>query len=83
MIATTFIILTYSIAIPFLYLAGLLVFTTMYWTDKTLFLSYMSTPPKYTTELARRSYFILEWAIVIHLFFGLILMTNPLVFNPD
>jgi hypothetical protein len=55
----------------------------MYWTDKTLFLSYMSTPPKYTTELARRAYFILEWAVVIHLFFGLFLMTNPLVFNPD
>lgn len=58
-------------------------FTTMYWTDKILFLKYMSTPPKYTTELARRAYLILEWAVVVHLFFGLFLMTNPLVFNPD
>jgi hypothetical protein len=82
-IASIFIIMTYSVAMPFMYLFGVLIFTVIYWSDKLLFLNYMRTPPHYTTELARRSYFIIEWAVILHLFFGLFMMSNPLIFNVE
>lgn len=80
-IATIFIIMLYSLAMPFLYFAGLLIFISMYWTDKILFLKYWRTPPKYTTELARRTLFLLEWAIILHFLFGLYMISNPKIFS--
>jgi hypothetical protein len=80
-IATTFIILLYSLSMPFLYIAGFLIFSSMYITDKVLFLRYQRTPPKYTTELARRTYFLLEWAIILHFIFGLFMISNPKIFS--
>jgi len=77
MIATIFIILLYSLSMPFLYFAGLLIFISMYWSDKILFFRYQCTPPKYTTELARRTYFLLEWAVILHFLFGLYMISNP------
>lgn len=38
MIATVFVIMMYGLTQPFLYLAGMLIFTTMFWIDKAIFL---------------------------------------------
>ena len=71
-IATVFIVMLYSLSMPFLYLAGFLIFTSMYWVDKILFMHYWRTPPKYTTEIVKRTFFLLEYAIILHLIFGFI-----------
>jgi hypothetical protein len=55
----------------------------MYWTDKILFLRHLSTPPMFRTELAKRTYLLLEWAVVLHLIFGLVMVSNPDIFNLD
>ena len=73
----------YSLSMPFLYVAGFLIFSSMYMTDKILFLRYWRTPPKYTTELAGRTYFLLEWAIILHFVFGLYMIPNPKIFSFD
>lgn len=79
-----FIIMLYSAAMPVLYCAGFLLCLAMYWSDKVLFLRHYKTPPKYGTELATRSLTILEWAIPIHLMFGLYMVTTPEIFSdPD
>jgi hypothetical protein len=83
MIAAIFIIFTYSLSMPFLYFGGVLIFSCMYWTDKILFLRHLSTPPMFRTELANRTYLILEWAVILHLFFGLFMISNPDITNFD
>ncbi len=67
----------YSLTMPFLYLSGALIFTCMYWTDKLLFLKFYRTPPMYTTKLARRTYSILELAVIIHFVFGFYMIAQP------
>jgi hypothetical protein len=37
----------------------------------------------FRTELAKRTYLILEWAVVLHLAFGLVMISNPDIFNLD
>lgn len=78
-----FIVMTFSAAMPIMYLAGLILFFSMYWSDKALFLRHYKRPPKYGLELATRSLKILEWAIPIHFFFGLLMLTNPEIFSAD
>jgi hypothetical protein len=80
-VASIFIVMLYSLSMPFLYLAAALIFFSMYWVDKYLFLRYWKTPPKFSTELARRVYYILEWSIILHLLFGLYMISNPRIFS--
>jgi hypothetical protein len=80
-VATTFIILLYSLAMPILYWAGLLIFICMYISDKILFIKYWRTPPRYTTDLADRVYFLLEISIILHFIFGLMMISNPTIFS--
>jgi hypothetical protein len=71
----------YSLSMPFLYLAGFLIFTSMFWVDKILFMRFWRTPPKYTTEIVKRTFFLLEYAIILHLIFGLYMISNPKIFS--
>jgi hypothetical protein len=75
--------MTYSAAMPILYLSGFLLFVSMYWSDKALFLRHYKTPPKYGPELAARSLGILEWSIPLHLCFSLYMVTNPAIFDDE
>lgn len=78
-----FIVMTFSAAMPIMYVAALMLWICMYWSDKILFLRHYRTPPKYGIELASRCLKLLEWSIPVHFLFGLIMMTNPEIFSSD
>lgn len=80
-IATWFMIMIYSLAIPFLYFAGLCIFISMYWTDKCLFVKFYKTPPRYGTEITRRVFFLLEFGIIMHFMVGIYMISNPDTFS--
>jgi hypothetical protein len=80
-VATFYMIMLYSLAMPFLYFAGFFVMAAMYWSDKILFVKFFSTPPRYGTQIARRTYFILEFAIIAHFMFGIYMISNPTMFD--
>lgn len=82
-IASTMVIMMYGLTMPFLYIAGALIFTSYYWSDKILFTHYWRSPPRYTTELARRSLKILEFATILHLVFGFFMISNPEILSFD
>lgn len=82
-IAMVYIVVAYSAAMPVLYSAGFLLFVSMYWSDKTLFLRHYRTPPKYGAELAHRAMALLEWAVPVHFLFGLNMLTSAEIFRED
>ena len=52
LIAMVWVIMMFSTAIPFLYIAGILLCVAMYWTDKALLLRFYKIPPKHGSDLA-------------------------------
>lgn len=82
-IAMTFIILMYSLAMPILYPCGIILCFISYWTDKTLFLRLYRNPPHHGLDLAKGSQKFMELAILLHLFVGLYMISNPQIFNFD
>jgi len=76
-ISMTLIVLCYSSAMPILNLAGLLVNLAQFWTDKLLFLRHFKKPPNYTRRLIYNAISLLEWGVVLHLIFGLFMLTSP------
>ena len=73
--------MTYSAAIPILYLAGCAQMIIMYWADKTLFLRHYRLPRRYGRTLATRVVEVMQWAILLHLLFGLYMLSNPEIFT--
>ena len=71
----------YSLAMPVLYFCGFVVSLTQYWTDKVLFLRNYRNPPYHGLELAHRAQTVMEWAILLHLFTGIYMISNPEIFN--
>ncbi len=80
-IATWFMIMVYSLAMPFLYFAGIFIFGSMYWTDKCLFVKFFRSPPRYGTEITRRVFFLLEFGIILHFMIGIYMVSNPDAFE--
>ena len=71
----------YSAAIPILYISGLLICLTMYWSDKILFLRHYKLPPRHGRDLASRAISFMEYAIVLHLIVGCYMLSNETVFS--
>ena len=71
----------YSAAIPSLYIAGLLICFSMYWSDKILFLRHYKIPARLGTDLARRAHNIMMFAIILHLLTGVYMLSNPEIFT--
>ena len=76
-----FIVMMYSAAIPCLYPAGFALMVISYWQDKVMFLRHYRLPPRYGRALAARVVRILEVGIILHLFFGLYMLSNPDIFT--
>ena len=76
-----FIVMMYSAAIPCLYPAGFALMVISYWQDKIMFLRHYRIPPRYGRALAARVVKILEVGIILHLFFGLYMLSNPDIFT--
>ena len=81
LIAMLFIVMMYSAAIPILYPAGCILMIVSYWADKVLFLRHYRLPRRYGRKLAASVGEILEYAIILHLFFGLYMLSNPDIFT--
>jgi len=81
LIAMIFIIMMYSTAIPLMYACGFLIFFLSYWTDKILFLRLYKVPPRYGLHLAFGTQIVMEWSILLHLFTGIYMISNPDIFN--
>ena len=60
-----------------------MIFSSMFLTDRIFFLRFYRTPPQYTTELAKRTYLLLEWAVLFHFVFGIYMISNPKIFSFD
>ena len=80
-IATWFMIMLYSLAMPFLYFAGIFIYTSLYWVDKTLFVKFYKSPPRYDTAITRRVFFLLEFGIILHFMMGIYMVSNPDAFE--
>jgi len=81
MIAMFLIVIMYSSAIPALYPAGCVLMIVSYWADKWLFLRHYRLPPSYGKKLAERVAWVMELGIILHLFFGLFMLSNPDIFT--
>ena len=78
-----FVIMTFSAAIPALYFAGFLLCFIAYWCDKIMFLHYWRNPPRHGSDLANKARAIIEWSLLIHLFMGLWMLSNPDIFTSE
>ena len=83
LIAFFWVIMMFSAAIPFLYLAGFILCFVLYWTDKTLFVKLYRTPPKHGSTLGHQVRSIIEWSLIMHLFMGLYMLSNPEIFTSE
>ena len=77
------VIMMFSTCIPMLYLAGILICFTMYWTDKFMFIKFYRLPPRHGATLARKARSIIEWSLLLHLFMGMYMISNPEIFSSE
>jgi len=77
------VIMMFSACIPMLYLAGVLICFTTYWTDKTMFIKYYRLPPRHGATLANTARSIVEWSLLLHLFMGFYMISNPDIFTNE
>jgi len=80
LIAMIWVVMMFSVAIPVLYLAGVLLCFFTYWTDKFLLLKFYRKPPRHGSHLAHRARNIIELSLIVHLFTGLYMLSNPEIF---
>ena len=77
------VIMMFSACIPMLYLGGMLICFTTYWTDKALFVKYYRLPPRHGSTLAHKARSIIEWSLIMHLFMGLYMISSPEIFTSE
>ena len=77
------VIMMFSACIPMLYLGGMLICFTTYWTDKALFVKYYRLPPRHGSTLAHKARSIIEWSLIVHLFMGLYMISSPEIFTSE
>ena len=83
LIAMIWVIMMFAAAIPALYLTGFVLCFVIFWTDKTMFLKFYRLPPRHGSELANQARNIIEWSLIMHLFMGLYMMSNPEIFTSE
>jgi hypothetical protein len=79
-LALSMVILTYTSSMPILYFAGVILCFIQYWTDKFLFCNQWKNMPLYTKGIVLKVIGILEWGVLIHIGFGMMMLTNPNIF---
>ena len=77
------VIMMFSAAIPSLYIAGFVLCLVVYWTDKSLLLKFYKIPPRHGSTLAHKARNIIEWSLIVHLFMGLYMLSNPEIFTSE
>ena len=74
------VVMMFSTAMPILYLAGFILCFSTYWTDKALAVAWFRIPPRHGSKLANEARSIIEWSLLLHLFNGLYMISNPAIF---
>ena len=75
------VVLTFTSSMPILYLAGVMICVIQYWVDKYLFCNYWKNMPLYTKGIVLKAIGILQWGVLIHIGFGVVMITNPKIFK--
>lgn len=69
--------MTYSSGMPALYWITFLSLVITYWTDKILITKYFKKENGFTSDLSRNVVNILPWAVIIHIPFGYLMISEP------
>ena len=83
LIAMIWVVMMFSAVIPILYFAGFLLCFVSYWTDKQLFVSWFRIPPRHGSNMVREARGVIEWSLIVHLFMGLYMISNPAIFADE
>jgi len=85
MLTNIFMTFIYSTGMPVLYPICCLSFFLTYWVDKTLFIKYYKTPPRYDMALMKNVRSLLKYAVIIHFGVGFYMISNTsiLTYNGD
>ena len=83
LIAMIWVVMMFSAVIPILYFAGFLLCFVSYWTDKQLFVSWFRIPPRHGSNMVRQARGVIEWSLIVHLFMGLYMISNPAIFADE
>ena len=77
MIALIFVTMTYSSGMPALYWITFVSLVITYWTDKILVTRYFRKDNGFTADLSRNVVNILRWAMIVHIPFGYLMISEP------
>mmetsp|Transcript_21 Transcript_21/g.39 ORF Transcript_21/g.39 Transcript_21/m.39 type:complete len:1400 (+) Transcript_21:55-4254(+) len=80
---TLFVTLIFSSGMPVLIPICFLTFLSYYFFDKWMLLRFFSLPPRLDASLARRVSSLLPFSVVLHLMFGMWMMSNEEFFKPE
>ncbi|GBG27280.1 Hypothetical Protein FCC1311_035022 [Hondaea fermentalgiana] len=75
-----FFLMTYSTGMPVLYMFGIISIPVTFAVDKFFFTHLCRTPAEFSGVLATWANEILQWAAVVHLVFGIWMLTSPYIF---
>lgn len=76
-IALIFVTFTYSSGMPALYWITFVSLVITYWTDKILVTRYFRKENGFTADLSRNVVNILPWALIVHIPFGYLMISEP------
>jgi hypothetical protein len=75
--ALVFVTFTFSSGMPLLYYITFISLFITYWTDKILVTKYFRKENGFTADLSRNVVNMLYWAVVIHIPFGYLMLSEP------
>jgi len=75
--ALIFVTFTYSAGMPILYYITFISLVITYWTDKILVSKYFRKENGFTSDLSRNVVNMLYYAVVVHIPFGYVMLTEP------
>mmetsp|Transcript_5131 Transcript_5131/g.7847 ORF Transcript_5131/g.7847 Transcript_5131/m.7847 type:complete len:137 (+) Transcript_5131:5435-5845(+) len=81
MMSTLFVILMYSSGMPILYVVGAFFYMFTFYTSKMLIIKFYRTSTTLSRTIPRYTIYALDFAIIIHLATGCVMLTNPIPFN--
>lgn len=75
--ALIYVTFTYSSGMPILHWVTFLSLVITYWTDKILVTRYFRKENGFTADLSRNVVNYLYWAVVVHIPFGYLMLSEP------
>jgi len=73
----------YSTGMPILYAFGCIFYFALYWVYKILLLKHYMKTTTFNNELCTKAGSMIKYAVIFHLIFGAIMMTNSKIIHTD